>query len=212
MMTPQRKIYLALLAVAMVALIVDRALLGGGASEPGSADAADRADADASPEQAASDSPSIDRLERAMQRLDASAESLDDHDGLADQLAALASRWPLDATAAADPFTMPPGWQRERPQQREEPAATPEEDDAVSRFEQEHKLQAVMQLSEGEGLAIINNQPVRVGQKIGGFVLKQVAADRAVFEQEGQKAQLPLQRDLPNLNSSADESDDSTDP
>lgn len=197
-MSQQRKIYLAVLLVAIAALVVDRALLSGGALQPEPAEGAppSRAEGQTGGEaEAGGEAVDLDSVERALAQIDASVASFREGGGLAEAFATLAERRSLTVESPANAFAMPDHWKPDPEPERSVSDGGDAGPGAVALFEREHKLQAVMQHSEGEGLAIVDNRPVRVGEAVDGFTLTKVAADVATFEREGEVARLRLQRD-----------------
>lgn len=194
-MNKQRRIYLAILAVAIVALTVDRLFLIDGASGP--------ADAEAAIEQASEElliQPGYtDQIEEARARVDDSTARLEEEHTLTRRFERLAERRPFNADAVANAFAVPAAWRaaQTQPAEPDEAAAADPQPDRLDAFRRAHTLQAVIRRGDGGGLAIINDRPLRVGDRIGAFSLTRLAGDHAVLESDDGRVTLQLERDLP---------------
>jgi hypothetical protein len=167
-LTKERKIYAGLFVAAACALIGDQ-LFSGSQPVPASAVAAIVASAEphkaAAPVIAASSPRSATLV------------------GLAQKLRNLDHDQVLSASALSDPFQMPKGWDN---------ASDSPADNRVATFSQRHHVSALMVSGARGGSAIIDGQPVRVGQSLDGFKLVEVSTKSAVFEWNKQVARLVL--------------------
>lgn len=188
-LTKKHKVYLGVLALALVGLGADRLFLGG-AGEPQDAAAETPA-----PDRPARRSPATAEpaalADVAPDTLDAASTA---GNGLAARLTSLAETHRFDLTRAPQGFTPSPKWVSPVVEPAKA-AATPRPTVAVvtphERFAGSHKLMAVIQ-SEGGGVAIVDNRTVAIGQAIDGFTLKAVTRRTAVFERDGRTVELSI--------------------
>jgi len=165
-LTKQRKVYLGVLAVGLVALVIDRAFLGGGGVSPSSAEGAVippvKAPAGAmSPQQ-----PNV---------------------SIADRLAAATEA--ANASELKDAFRPSDAWLAQLRPSADRPAVAPL--DLAQSFSQRHRLMGVM-LQTGGGKAIVDDRCMAVGEKMDGFTLVAVEKNSAVFTCGDSRAELKL--------------------
>jgi hypothetical protein len=167
----QRRVSIAVLALALTALGVDRLVLSGGVSAPRASQAGAIVPA------AMTDS----RAERSPARESpASAPTSTPAPTLAERFQAAAASMP---GPEPDGFAIPAAW---RPAQAdieiitaEGSVSAPEVD--LRAFASSHKLSAVV-VRGGAGLAaVVNDQVVRLGEMVDGLVLAEVGARSATF-------------------------------
>jgi len=170
----QRKIYVAILAVALGGLVVDRVVLEGGATGPSASEASDLSSLPAVSASAAvlTQSP-VNPAARTKT--------------LASRLSDIAKTQNLDPSQVEDAFRPAAGWIEQR-QSKTAPVAVVND---VQAFTDKHKLLALINNPQG-GAAIINNQTIVPGKTIDGFTLVEVAKRSAFFERDGQRIELKL--------------------
>jgi len=170
-LSKRQRAFVAILALALGALIVDRAFLGSGSPVP------DEAVAGSSP--AAAPPPSAPPRPPAG---DAAGKP-----ALADRLAELARAHELKTDEIRDAFRLSPAWLAEcSPQPTGEPEPTP-----ADRFAQAHRLTGVVVKGQA-GIVLVDGGCVAIGQVLDGFRLVSVADNSAVFEANGQRVVLKL--------------------
>jgi hypothetical protein len=176
-LSKQQKTGLTLLAIALIALVVDRVFLGGG-SVP--------AEASASPNEGPVE-PVLEPVDRP------EADSPSPTIRLIDRLETLWSQKDLDISQARNVFTLPASWRAEmlpaKPVDR--PLA---KQDAVTLFLTNHQLQAVV-ISDQTRCVTINDQILYLGDELDGFELVAVQEDSASFELGTKRAVLRLEGD-----------------
>ena len=176
-MTPskQRKMYVAVLGLALGGLAVDRLVLDGGTAPRRAA------------AQISRDEPT-DPTEPATTPSTALSTDAGESATLSSRLDELARARQLDPAQAPDAFAASPAWVSAvavKPQEKSAPPA-----DEV--FRKSHKLMAVV-LNGENGAAIINDKTYVVGMEVGGFTLRSLTKRSAVFEaQDGQRVELEL--------------------
>ena len=171
--TRERKIYAAVVVIALLGFVLDRTIYGS-REQPPSADAA----------QSALVGPSTSPV-----TANAAVEEL----SLAARLANTAAEQQVsDASDIQVPFKSQIAWLM--PAQPEQPA-TAAAPSVAEQFGQRHTLTAV--LGNGTtGTAIVDGNVVRVGRCIDGFKLISVDRASATFESNGVHAKLPLKTGL----------------
>lgn len=160
----QRKIYVGVLAVALVGLLIDRLVLSPGQSGPSAAQGAMVLEL------------IPDASETIHAVLDESYQTKESY-SLADHLQAICGDADAEMMGVKDAFVLPQEWvKRPEPQKKETPAKTPAE-----RFREAHRLMAVM-VDEHGGRAVINGTYLLVGQEKNGFRLLSVGKRSATVE------------------------------
>ncbi len=162
-LTRQRKIYLAILAIGLAALAVDRVFLGSDGAGPSRANAQTSGPAGSGPELAVLPPGS---------RAAASALAAD---ALAERLRRLSKKQGIEMKAVKDAFACPEGW---LPGQAASQPARPPNAGALE-FQAQHQLMAVMAGSRGS--AIVDGKCLLIGQKLGLYQLVSVGKRSAVF-------------------------------
>jgi len=170
-----QKIYLALGAVAVAALVVDRVFLGDGEGVSG-------------PTEAAAAEAGVRGADRPAPVAAAPTVEVPERPSLAARLDALARKGRLDAAAVRDAFVLPSEWMGEVQATAPEKASAPS---AAEKFAAAHALSAVL-LSNGGGCAVVNDQVVKIGQTMDGFTLLRLARESAVFGDGKAEVTLPL--------------------
>ena len=180
-LTKQRKIYLAILALALVALAVDRLLSPSGGTAPSEA-------------RASSDAPAAQRPAPEARKPEAKATAKDAPSAssvLADRLEEMRREKGLDladAAAVPDAFTAPKSW----PAVSGAGQATPRQS-LAEKFAASHRLEAVMLGSESN-YAVVNGRCLRVGETLDGFRLVAIGKQSATFDSEGLQVRLTLEK------------------
>ena len=168
----KRKLYVGILALAVIAFVADRMLYDGEELEPAQATAALR-------------SRGGDRSEPKprMQPIVAVAAADPLGPGLAQRLERRCHRSdPQSGDALRDAFAPSQIW---KPAQAQAEAERPDADvQTLQEFGRTHTLTAV--ISGAQGAAILDDRVVRIGQTIAGCTLVAVEGDSALF-QAGQK-------------------------
>ena len=181
-MTKERIVLLAVLAVGGAALLIDRMVF----SNPGPSQAAANAVTTASVTVAPSAGVSTS----------ASAVSEQSEDSPASNVTALLARRLEDVArtqsqggrSVRDAFAVSPAWVQV---QTQEAAQLEQVNVEVDRFAREHKLNAVLARENG-AIAIVDGQPLKVGQVVDGFTLEEIHQRSAVFSQGGHRTELSL--------------------
>lgn len=169
----QRKVYVAILSLALGGLGVDRILLDGGATGPDASEASLSLTTNATgaaPVAAASAVSPTSRAKTLAGRLDKIAQSES-----------------FDLTQVEDAFRPASGWLKQE-QAKAKPVVKVDE---VEAFTNTHKLLALVNNAHG-GAAIINNQTVVLGKVVDGFTLIEVTKRSAIFEKDGRRVELSL--------------------
>ena len=182
-LTRERKLLLTVLALGAAALLIDRVVLNSGQSGPQSASAS--ATAVSRGDERGDQESTVSAAKAALAKL----EAQDTGPTLSERLADTASQHAVTAARPGDAFAPPKQWLRAiapkpkpaepAPEQNAQPAQ-PDAQRLVKRFREAHRLMAVM-ANRGEGVAIVDGQPVRVGDRLDGFTLRQVRERTAVF-------------------------------
>lgn len=178
MRSRKRKVYVAVLALALVALGVDRLVLSPGRTGPKEGEAA-------TPRSARTD-PAAD----AGVSGDAGRQTTPPAEIICERLADLAKRENLDLANVADAFRPGPKWRKGPPPRAKGPAPPPETPPAEE-FKKRHKLVAVMADDEG-GKAVIDDVCLRVGDTLDGLKLVAVGDGSAVFAWKDVRVELRL--------------------
>jgi hypothetical protein len=181
-LTRSQKIVLAVLAVAITALVVDRLFLASSATGPrqaraSSADAAP-APPEADPVQAPEAAAAAEAATRFAERLEAAAE-----------------RFELDPAAMRDGFTLEAAWREELagpPEPVQQAEAEPQPSPA-DQFAGAHTLTSVVLTTKG-GSAVVDGRVVPLGHDLDGFTLVRLTQNTAVFEADGEEVELRLRR------------------
>ncbi len=176
----QRKISLAILALAVSALVADRAFLGGGSTGPEQASGASPARVKARP--ARPPAPPATAPPPAVMNALAPAAG----QSLADRLRDYSQQRGIEPSGVRDAFVAAESW-RPKPQVVE-PATRPAAQ--APGFLQKHELMAV--ITGPKGSAIVDGKCLHVGQELDGYRLVSVGHRRAVFECDGEQVELRL--------------------
>jgi hypothetical protein len=180
-LTRSRKLILGILALAIVALVVDRLVLAPSASGPRHAGAAETtngntAEGGAAPPADAGAPPEPDPGARLAARLETTA-----------------ARFELDPAALRDGFVPAAAWLEELVEPVPEPEAPAPPVSPAQQFAQQHTLTSVIMTSRG-GSAVVDGKVVPVGQAVDGFRLVRLTRHSAVFESGGEQVELRLRR------------------
>ncbi|MFO8012812.1 MAG: hypothetical protein R6X20_05835 [Phycisphaerae bacterium] len=184
-LTRSRKIILAVLAVAVVALVVDRLVLAPPASGPKHARAAPTpSPADTAAKTRATPSPAAATPSETVGR-----------PALAERLEATAERFQLDPETLRDGFVPSQAWLVDlvEPAPEAAPEAVETQASPAEQFAEQHTLTSVI-LTTGGGSAVIDGKVVPVGQVLDGFRLTRLTRSSAVFEADGEEVELRLRR------------------
>ena len=187
-LTKQQKVYATVLGLAVAAFGFDRWVLGPGAEGP--------EDAAVAP---AGKRPAPRRAPRAVA---AAALNTAAPGGAVVASASMAASTPSTAALAARLQSASKGLDLDRVADAFKPsaswtglhrAAAPVVDsgDPVADFKARHKLSAAMKQGSG-GVAIVDGQPLAVGQKLGGFRLSAVKDGSAIFRRGNLRVELHL--------------------
>ena len=188
----QQKIYLAILALVLGALLVDRLFLS---RQPAPAEAyaepetvtveastySDPLSGDTIAEFPRSGVPAITGLPEP----NSQSPSIK----LAQQLEILLPDECLDLDQARDAFSIPPSWLAEVYTQNQ-----PGQDDAAARFAKSHQLKAVL-IDGQNNSALVDDHLLILGQKLDDFKLVAVNEDSATFEAGTKRVILKLKTD-----------------
>ena len=171
--TRERKIYAAVVAIALLGLVLDRTIYG---SRDTGADAAQ---------------PAPDALLIAPATAPIAAASGVEELSLATRLANTASQERvLGGSDINEPFKSQIAWLT--PVRAEAPATGPTE---AEQFQQKHTLTAVLGTGQS-GYVIVDGACVRIGRSIDGFKLVAVDRGSATFESNGARIKLVLKTGL----------------
>ena len=181
-LTKKHKLYLALLALAIVGFMVDRLFLSSGVASPKQAKAAPTAPATVAP--AVTTVVSLVASTPAAGKSEASGDSAI----VADRLKALAKTLNLDPTEVRDAFKPSEDWTMSAPPPEPVAASQPK---ARADFARHHKLTAVL-LSKAGGCAVVNGKVVEVGQELDGYRLVGLEANSATFKSADDRVELGL--------------------
>ncbi|MFC1635703.1 hypothetical protein ACFL5Z_12755 [Planctomycetota bacterium] len=159
-----QKMGLALLTIAAVAMVIDRAFLGGG-SGPVEASASLSPTSDANTPQAL-DPPDEDSKPSMIR--------------LGERLETLWVEKDLDINQPRDIFTLPASWLTDILPKKPEDIPPPKED-SVTVFMSSHQLQAVA-ISDQTRCVTINDHVLHLGEELDGFKLVAIQENSATFE------------------------------
>ncbi len=169
----------AVLAIALVALIVDRAFLGGG-SGPDEASAS-------------SNETSVEPMPEAADPLDPNSES--PTVALAQRLESLWSERDPDISQARGIFSLPASWLANvRPATSAD--RPPSVQDAITMFRTNYQLRGVLMTGRAHGVVTVNDHVLRLGDDLDGFKLIAIEEESATFEADGRQVSLMLITDL----------------
>lgn len=178
-MTHERKVLAAVLGLGLTALAVDRLMLGG-ASNPAAADAGIPVEAAAY---------AVPTAGVPAERLPAIETNLDQ--SIAHRLRDLAVRRGFTADHVREAFVPAESWVPRTPADDEvETSVTPAVDVGAG-FKAAHTLSAIMG-SGPTAVAIVDDRPIRIGDRIDGHVLVGVEARSAMFESPAGSVELTL--------------------
>lgn len=188
-MTQKHKAYAAAVAVAGAALFVDRVLLSEGA--PAAADAGalavDAVEGSALESTAAAATPASNSASAPASAAPAPPASAV---WLARRLERLAAREGTAIEWVPDAFAAPASWSPAAAAAPAESPATATPDFAHG-FIARHRLNAVLR-SHGRSYVVVDGSTFTIGQELDGFRLVEVRQRAAVWERDGQRAQLVL--------------------
>jgi len=173
----ERNVFIGILGLALAGLAVDRLFLGSGATGPAQASAAAEAFAV---------DPASEALE--VELIDAEEEPEPFTSALAGRLEAFARNAGHEVGDLPDVFEPSPSW---RSAPSSEGADTARPASAAETFRANHRLTAVM-LSDSNPGAVVDGEFLRIGRELDGFVLRSVSERTAVFEADGEQAELTL--------------------
>jgi hypothetical protein len=177
--TKQRKVYVAVLGLALGGLAVDRLVLDGGATGP--RDAAAAIAAAGAPAPAAASPAGLNTLV---------SPAASRGPTLAARLEHIGKEHRLDPMCIDDAFRPSLAWPKPAsPAASDRPKAA--EVDPTQAFLKAHRLMAVVQNTTG-GAAIVNGRTLTVGMEIDGFKLVRITRRSATFEREGRSIELTL--------------------
>ena len=175
-LTKSQKVYVAVLAAAVAAFLVDRVFLGGpvdeaSAAEPGSA-AVEAPALNAAPAEAPS-GPSI-----------------------AARLAELQHTHAVDPRHMREAFLPSAAWSRRlrppaSPSNSQRPTTPTNTTSRIDQFVASHRLKSILHLDDG-GVALVDDKVVPIGGTLDGFKLLELTEDAAIFDLQGQRAELRL--------------------
>ena len=102
---------------------------------------------------------------------------------VAQRLEEMAESKPDMAGSPRDGFTPPESWTGKS---GSNVGSLRDQIDFIKQFQRDHKLLAVMTNAQGQDLAIVDGQPVAIGQRVGVFTLVEIRSDKkeraAIFE------------------------------
>ena len=176
-LSKRQKSVLALFAVALVALVIDRVFLGGGGS-PSEASASSNPPPDTKSPQTSN--PPDEESKPSTVRLDQKIEAL----------------WlekALDLHQSREIFTLPASWLADILPKKPENTPIPKKD-AVTVFMTSHELQGVV-ISDQTRCVTVNDHILYLGDELDGFTLIAIAEDSATFEFDTRQAVLTLETD-----------------
>ena len=176
----RQKVYVAILALVLTALLVDRVFLAPETTGPD--------EANALPAPLAGEAPP--RFGDPLPRV----EKRSDQESLTDRLKAISGPKKLDPKEIKDAFRTPQAWMDEySPKVQKDlhpaPTITP-----AAEFMRKHRLKAVM-VNDKTRSVVIDDRYLFVGQKIDGFTLVSVNEHSATFELNNHRVVLTLKKD-----------------
>ena len=174
-LSKQRKVYVAIFALAVSALGVDRLFLGGSEATPSRANGETASGASVQP------SPAPSGLGGGSAGAPRPAAK-----PLAERLRDLSQKQGIDMKTVKDAFSCSPEWFPRQEVVATESASGVE----ASQFRSKHELMAVM--AGARGSAIIDGKCLLVGQKLGEYELISVGERCAVFQRGGRRVTLTL--------------------
>ncbi len=176
-LSKQQKSAVAILAIALLALVVDRAFLGGGSVPAGASASSTEAPAEPIPE--AADPPDPDSEPPTIR--------------LAQRLETLWSERNPDMSRARDVFSLPASWLADvRPATPVD--RPPPEQDAVTVFTANHQLRGVV-ITDQARCVTVDDRVLHLGDELDGFKLVAIEEDSATFEAGGRQVTLTLASD-----------------
>ncbi len=166
-----RKIYGAILAVALTSLVADRLFFGEGGSTP---------------QQASASSQDVPATEAAVLHAIAEPVSQSDQATLAQRLKSLEGDFGLDISKFRDAFMPSKDWLGRGTDGEFTLETTGRE------FARLHQVTSILFIGDGKGSVIIDGQFVSVGQVIDGFTLIGLTDKTAVFQFAQETVELEL--------------------
>jgi hypothetical protein len=178
----ERRILIAVLSAAGVALLVDRVALDSGVTGPAESSASVLDGFPVEPALPGQD-PSVDGLRPSISQATPASE-------LAKRLREVGERFPkADPAQGRDAFTPAVGWSAQMNQ------GTPDNSAEFARaFQESHRLDAVMTIGD-QRCAVIDGRTVFVGQALDGYKLLSVDQRSAVFEVGGARVKISIRAD-----------------
>lgn len=170
-MNKQQKVFAAVLGSGLLALGVDRVVFDTPATGPHAAAAA------AAFVPALTASSTHDVVALAREALDEAPAMGEPPPNLAERLNEVAQQHYLPPELGRDAFAPSDAWMTAIEPVRE---VKPTHDADARRFQQSHRLMAIM-TPGGRGVVVVNNQAMRVGQRINGFTLTLIEHHQATF-------------------------------
>lgn len=180
-LTKKRKLYLAALALAGGAWLVDRGFSSGASTGPASAEA----------------SIVVPASERTVPTAAVQTPAVSDTLSVSEQLRSLVQANGVESAASVDAFRPSADWLADSV-----PVAKPEAESAPSPpptrvFAEQHHLTGVM-VADQQHLVIVNGKALRIGQTVDGFKLVEIGDRSAVFENEDHaRVTLPMREPAP---------------
>ena len=176
-LSKRQKMGLALFGIALVALVIDRAFLGGGSAPAEASASSSPAPATQTPQTSVPPEedfkPSTIRLSQRLETLWLEKE--------------------LDINRARDVFALPESWHNDLLPAKPKDIPKPKKD-AVTVFITSHQLQAVV-ISDQTRCVTVNGRVFRLGDELDGFKLIAIEEHSATFESGTKRAVLKLEND-----------------
>ena len=176
-LSKRQKTGIALFGIAIVALVIDRAFLGGGNAPAGASASSSPAPVTQTPQ--APDPPQEDSQPSTIR--------------LSQRLETLWLEKDLDINQPRDVFTLPESWLSDILPKKPENIPTPKKD-AVTVFMTSHQLQAVV-ISDQTCCVTVNDHVLKLDDELDGFKLVAIKEDSATFESGTRRAILKLEND-----------------
>jgi len=176
-LTKRQKTSIALFGIAVAALVIDRAFLGGG-SAPADASASS-SPASITPTPQASEIPEEEQPPPTIR--------------LRQRLETLWLEKDMNIDRSRDVFSLPESWLNDVLPKKPE-MIPPPKNDAVTVFITSHKLQAVV-ISDQTCCVTVNDQVLELDDELDGFKLVAIEEDSATFEYGTRRVILKLEND-----------------
>lgn len=181
----KRKVYLALLGLAVVAFVLDRTVLDASTTAPATATAALRSRQAKKVQDAKKPGPAAEDAQQARTQSDPSKRV-----SIGRQIARCCPA-PTDSgqSPCPDAFTASPLWVAVEVEQEQQEQVS-QEKVALDNLKSRYTLTAV--ISGKSGMAILGGKCVRVGQSIEGCTLVEVTGQRAIFQAGENRVELKV--------------------